>query len=235
MRGGAGYGKSPQAHYPCVDIDDLSRLPVAKLAAADCVLWLWTTWPHLASGHALRLVEAWGFVGKTGLPWVKRTPSGKLAFGTGYVFRGCTEPVILATRGSPSFDRAFTAKTRGLIDALAREHSRKPEAAFDIAERLVPDARRAELFSRAARDGWDVWGDETEKFARATPQVEFENDEVAPVDVPPPGASVDLVGAAGAPPSPAPAAQAFDDDLLEIPAFLRRDPVTNALPRSFPP
>ena len=37
MRGAGGYEKSPQAHYDCVDLDDLARLPVAKLAAPDCL------------------------------------------------------------------------------------------------------------------------------------------------------------------------------------------------------
>lgn len=164
MRGPDGYGKSPQAHYPCIDIEDLKRLPVGRLAKRDCLLWLWTTWPHLASGQALALVGSWGFVGKTGFPWVKETTNGNLAFGTGYVMRACTEPVIIAARGQPALDRTFTGRTRAIIQAAAREHSRKPDAAFDIAEKLMPHARRCELFARERRSGWDVWGNEVDKF-----------------------------------------------------------------------
>ncbi len=166
MRGASGYAKSPQAHYACVDIEDLKRLPVAKLAKPDSLLWLWTTWPHLASGQALALVKAWGFTGKTGFPWVKETVNGKLAFGTGYVLRSCTEPVIIAARGQPALDREFTGRTRAIIQAAVREHSRKPESAYRIAEQIMPQARRVDLFGRERRSGWDLFGNEPDKFSK---------------------------------------------------------------------
>lgn len=33
-----------------------------------------------------------------------------------------------------------------------------------MAERMVPDGRKLDLFSREAREGWDAFGNETEKF-----------------------------------------------------------------------
>ena len=53
------------------------------------------------------------------------------------------------------------------IEAKVREHSRKPDEAFEAAENLMPDARRIELFSRQLRPGWTVWGDEVGKFDAA--------------------------------------------------------------------
>lgn len=167
MRGEGGYDKSPQAHYTCLDLASIKAMPVAKLAAPDCLLWLWTTWPFLASGAADQVVRAWGFEGRTGFPWKKLTSGGKTAFGPGYIVRGCTEPVILAVRGAPLYDKEFCARTRGLIEAEAREHSRKPEIAYTMAEKMVPNARRCRLFAREARPGWDVWGNETGKFGGA--------------------------------------------------------------------
>ena len=41
-----------------------------------------------------------------------------------------------------------------------REHSRKPEAAYAAAEKLMPWARKCSLFERVPRAGWDGWGDE---------------------------------------------------------------------------
>ncbi len=115
--------------------------------------------------------------------WVKRTKHGKDAFGTGYVLRSSNEPFLIGTRGSPkttkstrstvpTYDDGFHeeqpfAASSITIEAIAREHSRKPDEAFVAAERLIPDAQRIELFSRQSRQGWTVWGNETEKFDAA--------------------------------------------------------------------
>lgn len=36
-----GLGKSPEAHYQTMTIAEICALPVAELAARDCLLWLW--------------------------------------------------------------------------------------------------------------------------------------------------------------------------------------------------
>ncbi|HAU77431.1 MAG TPA: DNA methyltransferase, partial [Agrobacterium sp.] len=41
------------------------------------------------------------------------------------------------------------------------------EEGYRQAEKLMPNARRLELFSRTNRKGWTVWGDETGKFGEA--------------------------------------------------------------------
>lgn len=278
MWGEGGYGKAPQAHYPCIDLDDLKRFPVGKLAKRDCVLLLWCWWPFAAIGAHVEMFRAWGFEGKTGFPWLKRTKHGKVHFGPGYILRECTEMVFVATRGKPAWDDSFCAKTRGVIDAEAREHSRKPDDVYAIAEGFMPHARRIDLFGREQRPGWDSWGNETTKFGGGSTVA-----GPAPIPAPDaPAAGLDsLDSAAGvvdqndisrrsatvtaaadpgpdadAPcgesqgdkaPSPAagrstgaaPARAArlaavdetppSDDDLLEIPAWLRRDPVTNQI------
>ena len=42
-----GEGKNPIAHYDCLSLDEIEALPVSRLAAPDCVLVLWATWPFL--------------------------------------------------------------------------------------------------------------------------------------------------------------------------------------------
>ena len=54
----------------------------------------------------------------------------------------------------------------GIEAATQAWHSRKPDEAFSMAEALVPNARRLELFSRQKRDGWDVFGNETDYFEK---------------------------------------------------------------------
>ena len=54
--------------YPTMGVDDICALPVADLAANDCVLLLWATWPQLS--EAMRVIVACGFRYVTGFPWV---------------------------------------------------------------------------------------------------------------------------------------------------------------------
>lgn len=178
-----GEAKAPQAHYPCEGTDAICDLPVEGIAATDCLLWLWATNPMLPD--AFKVIEAWGFQYKTAGTWVKRTKHGLDAFGTGYVLRSSNEPFLIATRGRPkttrstrstipTYDDGFHALGGDAwaggsitIEARVREHSRKPDEAFEAAQNLMPDARRIELFSRQQREGWSVWGNEVEKFDAA--------------------------------------------------------------------
>jgi N6-adenosine-specific RNA methylase IME4 len=153
-----GEAKNAKAQYDCTPIDWIKSLPVGILAADDCLLWLWATNPMLPD--AMQVLDAWGFTFKTAGHWVKRTTHGKLAFGTGYILRCAGEPFLIGTRGQPKTTRS----TRSVIEGPIREHSRKPDEAFSAAEKLMPDARRLELFSRQQRDGWTVWGNQTDKF-----------------------------------------------------------------------
>ncbi|MFN4172766.1 MAG: MT-A70 family methyltransferase [Pseudorhodobacter sp.] len=153
-----GEDRSPQAHYQTMSLDGIKALPVEALAAPDCLLWLWAVGPMLP--QALEVIAAWGFEFKTQGWWTKTTKHGKQAFGTGYILRNAGEPFLIATRGAPKTTRVV----RSTLIAPVREHSRKPEAAFGEARRLMPCAQRIELFSRQRRDGWTVWGNETECF-----------------------------------------------------------------------
>ncbi|KEP68796.1 DNA methyltransferase [Thioclava dalianensis] len=151
--------KGARGQYECQGLDWIKALPVGDALAADhCVLWLWITNPMIPQG--LDVLAAWGFTFKTAGHWVKRTTHGKLAFGTGYIFRCAGEPYLIGTRGKPKTSRSV----RSVIEGKVREHSRKPDEAFIEAERLIPDVPRVELFSRQKRAGWVTWGNQTEKF-----------------------------------------------------------------------
>lgn len=172
LRSDKGEAKSPQAQYDCMPTEDIAQLPVAAIAADDCLLWLWATNPMLP--QALDVMQAWGFRFRTAGTWVKRTRHGKTAFGTGYILRSANEPFLIGVRGRPVTSRSVrsvvesgesVADALGItIEARVREHSRKPDEAFEAARRLMPDARRIELFSRETRSGWASWGMEAGKF-----------------------------------------------------------------------
>lgn len=159
-RSDKGQGKSPSAHYGTMTMDDIAALPVADLAADDCLLWMWATGNNIHL--ALKVMDAWGFSFSTSGVWVKTTRTGKLAFGTGFVLRNCHEPFLIGRMGSPKLG---AKNVRSTIMAPVREHSRKPDAAYLEARRLIPYGRAADIFSRESRDGgWEHWGNEAGKF-----------------------------------------------------------------------
>jgi N6-adenosine-specific RNA methylase IME4 len=155
----SGSPKNAENQYQCQSLDWVKSLPVGDLAAPDCVLWLWATNPLL--DKAFEVIKAWGFEFKTAGHWSKKTRHGKQAFGTGYMLRCAGEPFLLATIGKPQTAR----NVRSVIEGPLREHSRKPDEAFEAADRLRPDVPRIELFSRQERPGWDVMGNEIGRFA----------------------------------------------------------------------
>lgn len=147
-----GTKKGADPHYAVMSLDDIRALPVAQLAGGNCLLLLWATGAMLP--QCIETAKAWGFTYKTELIWRKLWPSGKPRMGTGYRARSLHEPVILATLGRPQH-KPF----RSLFDGTSREHSRKPEEFFAMVDQCCAGlSRRAELFSREDRPGWDAWG-----------------------------------------------------------------------------
>jgi hypothetical protein len=55
-----------------------------------------------------------------------------------------------------------------VIEAPAREHSTKPDEAYELIEAYFPNLRKVELFARRRREGWAVWGDEAPQEEAAT-------------------------------------------------------------------
>jgi N6-adenosine-specific RNA methylase IME4 len=148
-QGGAG---AAEDHYPTQDLETLKALDVRALAADDAVLLCWATFPLLPD--ALELVAAWGFAYKTAFVWRKSRGAG-----LGNYHRAEAELLLVSTRGSCHPD----AKERApqVFDFPRAEHSRKPEEARAMIDRLWKHGPRVELFRRGdAPEGWAVWGAE---------------------------------------------------------------------------
>jgi N6-adenosine-specific RNA methylase IME4 len=175
MRSAKGLRKSAEMHYQTMSLQEIATLPVHQLAADDCVLFMWCTWPLLLhSGDPKRhyadpdasfspvgaIIKAWGFRYVTGGAWLKRGRKGGILMGPGYRARTTCEPFLLATYGNPKNSRG----SRNFIDGVARGHSVKPEEGYAWCETYMPGARRVELFSRTPRKDWDSWGNEAGKF-----------------------------------------------------------------------
>ena len=96
-----GLGRSAESHYPTMSLEDIKALPIGELAAKDCVLFMWITFPCMQ--EALQVLEAWGFEYKTtAFVWIKQNRvSDGLFWGMGYWTRANAELCILATKGHP--------------------------------------------------------------------------------------------------------------------------------------
>jgi N6-adenosine-specific RNA methylase IME4 len=150
-----GKGRSAERHYRCMSLDDIKGLPIAELAAPDCVLFLWGISTMVPD--ALDVIRAWGFTFKTkAFNWVKSTKHGKLHWGMGFWTRANAEDVWLATRGAP---KRISKGVHQIVTAPVGEHSVKPEEVAQRIERLV-GGPYLELFARRLRPGWTCWGDE---------------------------------------------------------------------------
>ena len=154
----ADAGKRGAAHkYSLLTDAALQSMPIAQLAAPDCVLFLWATFPKIH--EALALIPAWGFVYKTvAFVWVKTSGGATgVAWGMGRWTRSNAELCILATRGRP---KRADAGVHQIIFAPPAKHSAKPHETYNRIERLLPPCPRLELFARNERSGWDAWGNE---------------------------------------------------------------------------
>lgn len=172
-----GQKKSPQEQYETMTLDEVCRLPVRDLLKPrGGVVWLWSTWPMVARGDHATVLKAWGLFGRTGGSWAKRTRFGKLRMGTGFIFRTVSEPYFIATTEPRQGSGLNGRRIRGMIEALdgeqfdglAREHSRKPDRAYEICEELMPGAVRADVYARERRKGWHGFGRELDKFEAAS-------------------------------------------------------------------
>lgn len=154
-----GKGRSAEQHYPTMRMEDIKALPVPSLAAEDCVLFLWATFPMLK--EALEVIDTWGFTYKTvAFTWVKENrKSPGLFWGLGYWTRANAEVCLLATRGSP---KRQSAAVHQVILSPVERHSKKPDEVQERIVTLMGDVSRVELFARQETPGWDVWGNEVE-------------------------------------------------------------------------
>ena len=147
------------SHYNTMSIEQIKSLPVKELAADNCMLFLWVTFPNLQEG--LDVIKAWGFKYKTlGFSWIKTNKNnGKPFFGIGYYTKSNCEVCLIGVKGKPI---KVSNSVSSVIISPRQEHSKKPDQIMDKIVELCGDVPRIELFARQKTEGWDVWGNEVE-------------------------------------------------------------------------
>lgn len=137
-------------HYPTVPLEELKALPVHRIAARDCLLFLWSTSPHL--DQAIQLGKAWGFAWATvAFVW------DKLRMNPGHYTMSQCELCLVFRRGRIPLPRG-ARNVRQLVREERRSHSAKPEEVRRRIEAMFPEQPRIELFARRRAPGWEAWG-----------------------------------------------------------------------------
>lgn len=145
-------------HYQTLRKEEIYGLDIGSIAAKDCTLFLWVTFPCLAEG--LEAVKSWGFEYRTlAFCWVKRCrkQTDKWFFGMGNWTRSNAEVCLLAVKGHP---KKISNKVFSLIDTPLEAHSKKPDIVREKIVELMGDLPRAELFARKKYPGWVCVGNE---------------------------------------------------------------------------
>ena len=151
------FGGGVHAHYPTMSFDEIKALPIEKIAAEDCALFLWTTFPYI--DKQLEVFSAWGFTYKTlGFSWIKLNKRNQQTFfGTGYYTKSNCECCLLGVKGKM---KPISNYVSSCLILPRREHSRKPDEVRNAIVQLFGDRPRIELFAREQIENWDCWGNE---------------------------------------------------------------------------
>lgn len=155
---GATGGVSSVDRYGKMEIDELCALKIPS--EKDAHLYLWTTNAFIVEAH--QTAKAWGFTPKTIVTWGKVRPDGTPSMRAGYYFRGATEHILFAVKGSL---RLQGEPTPTLFLSPRLRHSQKPSWFYELVAAQSP-APYLELFARPItplfqkQEGWYTWGNE---------------------------------------------------------------------------
>jgi N6-adenosine-specific RNA methylase IME4 len=150
------------SRYGTMTLPEIQALPVSEMAAPTSHLYLWV--PNALLPEGLQVMAAWGFGYKTNIVWHKiRKDGGPDGRGVGFYFRNVTELLLFGVRGKDARTLAPGRRQVNIIKSQKREHSRKPDEAYDIIE-ACSDGPYFELFARGSRPKWTAWGDQAENY-----------------------------------------------------------------------
>lgn len=142
--------------YPTCSLDEIKEhLKLATESTTEnSILFLWTIDKYLF--EAQQIAESLGYKLHARMIWDKITgiPAAfTVRYGHEYLlymYKGKLTPVAKDERG----------KIHTVFRERVTKHSKKPDIAYEIIERLYPDLKKLEMYARETRDGWDSFGNE---------------------------------------------------------------------------
>ncbi len=149
------------SRYSTLSLSEIMEIPVDFVTAEKSHLYLWV--PNALLLEGLKVMTSWGFEYKTNIIWHKiRKDGGPDGRGVGFYFRNTTEILLFGVKGKLRTLKPGRTQVN-IIKSQKQEHSRKPEEQYKIIESCSPGPY-LELFARGTREGWDVWGNQSEDY-----------------------------------------------------------------------
>jgi hypothetical protein len=146
--------KSVADHYNTMTLEQLKQIKVEEVCEKDCLLYLWTSSPHLP--QAIELMAAWGFKYSTiAFVWDKQKTNPSY-----YTLSQC-EICIVGKRGKIPTPRG-SRKERQFISEMRTLHSKKPDEVRNRIHRMFPTQKKLEMFAREKDANFDVFGNQVE-------------------------------------------------------------------------
>jgi len=146
-----------EKHYPTMKMHELEALPIYDMLNEDALVYMWVTPAFMEKG--IKLANTWGLkYSSVGFVWQKDR-----RIMPGFYTLGSTEYVLIFKKGRIPKPRGARNVRQFLIEDI-REHSRKPDEIRRRIEEMHPTQSKLEMFARIQTPGWDVWGNETDKF-----------------------------------------------------------------------
>ena len=136
--------------YPTMTVEQIKNIDIPS--AEDAVMFLWTT--HAFLKDSFDILKHWGFDYKATVVW------DKVKMGMGRNIRMQVEFCLLGVKGKPIIQGS---SERDIITEPRREHSRKPEAFYEMVERMCI-GNKLDYFSRQDRKNWEHYGAEQGQF-----------------------------------------------------------------------
>ncbi len=161
---GSRMSPSHSGHYAVqtlVDIKAMGSL-VRELVADDSFLFLWAPNALVLDGTPQAIAKAWGFVPKQIIPWIKVSANGKPRLGAGHYTRVVSEMLLLCRRGRATVLRHDVP---GVVHAPRGRHSAKPDASYELIEKIAPGPFLELYARRRYNERWTVWGNQLEATA----------------------------------------------------------------------
>jgi N6-adenosine-specific RNA methylase IME4 len=136
--------------YPTLKTSELKKLRINDITKDNCLLFMWTTNPHLK--QAIDLGGAWGFEYRTvAFVWDKMNHNPGQ-----YTLSNC-ELCLLFKKGKIPSPRG-ARNVQQLVRVPRGKHSEKPVEVLQGITKMFPTQDKIELFARGTNEGWDSWG-----------------------------------------------------------------------------
>jgi len=118
------------------------------------ILFMWAIDKYLFEAH--EMAQRLGYKLHARIIWDKQNgvaPAFTIRYAHEYLLWFYKSPMA-------KIDESQRGKFTTVMRERSTRHSRKPECAYSMIEKLYPSGSKIELFARETRDGWESWGNE---------------------------------------------------------------------------